>query len=387
MKTVLTRDFLALILSVAVVGLGSGATLPLTALALTDAGYGTAIVGLLTAAQAFGGLLVVPATAWISTRFGSRQVIVGSVLAVAIATVLMQFCSNLWLWALLRMACGAALMLLFTIGEAWVNELADDTNRGRVVAIYATTFTLFQMSGPVLVSQIAGFTAWRFAICGAIFLIALPTLAAIRTNAQTTDLHEPHGSWRHVLPKMPALIVATGFFALFDTLALALSLLPLFAMGHGIDSETAVLFASVVLLGDTTMQFPIGWLADRLGRERVHALMGVLVAVLLPLLPLAIATPWLRWPLLFVLGAAAGSIYTLAIVACGERFEGVALVSTSALVSASWSAASFGGPIVTGALMERAGHDTMLWVLLACALMFLGTLRWERARGIGGVRA
>jgi MFS family permease len=385
MKTVLTRDFLALILSVAVVGLGSGATLPLTALALTDAGYGTAIVGLLTAAQALGGLAVVPLTAWISTRFGSRQVIVGSVLTVAVATALMQASANLWLWALLRMLCGAALMLLFTIGEAWVNELADDSNRGRVVGIYATTFTLFQMSGPVLVSQIAGYTNWRFAICGAIFLIALPMLAAIRSNPQQTDMHEPHGSWRHVMPKMPALIIATGFFALFDTLAL--SLLPLFAMGHGIGTEEAVLFASVVLLGDTTMQFPIGWLADRLGRERVHALMGVIVALLLPLLPFVVETPWLRWPLLFVLGAAAGSIYTLAIVACGERFEGVALVSASALVSAAWSAASFGGPIVTGALMEHAGRDAMLWVLFAGALVFLGALRWERSRGLAQARA
>ena len=36
MKAILNRDFLALILSVAVVGLGTGATLPLTALALTS---------------------------------------------------------------------------------------------------------------------------------------------------------------------------------------------------------------------------------------------------------------------------------------------------------------------------------------------------------------
>ncbi|WP_322103373.1 MFS transporter [Paraburkholderia sp. J41] len=385
MKTVLTRDFLALILSVAVVGLGSGATLPLTALALTDAGYGTAVVGLLTAAQALGGLAVVPLTAWFAARFGSRGLIVVSVLCVAAATALMQASANLWLWALLRMLCGAALMLLFTIGEAWVNDLADDRNRGRVVAIYATTFTLFQMSGPVLVSQIAGLAAWRFAICGAIFLVALPMLAAIRATPRQGHHDEAHGSWRHVLPRMPALVIATGFFALFDTLAL--SLLPLFAMSHGIGSEMAVLFASVVLLGDTTMQFPIGWLADRLGRERVHALMGAIVAVLLPLLPFAVATPWLRWPLLFVLGAAAGSIYTLAIVACGERFEGVALVSASAIVSASWSAASFGGPIVTGALMEHAGRDSMLGVLFAGALLFLAALKWERARGIVQSRA
>ncbi len=380
MKTVLTRDFLALILSVAVVGIGYGATLPLTALALAEAGHGSAVIGLLTAAQAFGGLAVAPLAAAVSRRFSNRQVIVGAVLAVAFATASMQATANLWAWALLRMICGAALMLLFTIGEAWVNELANDANRGRVVALYATTFTLLQMTGPVLVSQIAGYTAWRFAICGAIFLVALPMLAAMRSQHESAAAHEPHGSWREVLPQMPAIVLATAFFALFDTLAL--SLLPLFAIGHGVGNEMALLFASVALFGDTTMQIPVGWLADKLGRERVHALAGVVVAVLLPLLPFAVNTPWLCWPLLFVLGAAAGAIYTLAIVACGERFAGVALVSASAVVSASWSAASFAGPIVTGALMEHAGPDAMLWVLFAGVLVFLGALRWERTRGL-----
>ncbi|MFM0335402.1 MFS transporter [Paraburkholderia fungorum] len=384
MKVIFTRDFLALILSVAVVGLGSGATLPLTAIALTHAGYDTDVVGLLTAAQAGGGLVTVPLAGWIAARFGGRQVIIGAVLVVALATALMQFTSNLWLWAVLRVLCGAALMLLFTIGEAWVNQLANDATRGRVVAIYATNFTLFQMAGPVLVSQIAGYTHWRFLICGVIFLLALPVLATIRKTPQASeDELEAHGSWRHVLPQMPALVIGTGFFALFDTIAL--SLLPLFAMSHGISSEVAVLFASALLLGDTTMQFPIGWLADRLGRERVHIACGVVVVVLLPFLPWAMNSVWVCWPLLYVLGAAAGAIYTLSLVACGERFRGVALVSASSLVGASWSAASFGGPLVAGALMTRVGDDAVVWVLLAAGLLFLVAAWWERRRGVGGV--
>jgi MFS family permease len=379
MKVIFTRDFLALILSVAVVGLGSGATLPLTALALTQAGYGTDVVGLLTAAQAGGGLVIVPLAGWIAARFGGRQVIVGAVLVVAFATALMQLTSNLWLWAVLRVLCGAALMLLFTIGEAWVNQLADDATRGRVIAIYATNFTLFQMAGPVLVSQIAGFTQWRFLLCGAIFLLALPILATIRkTPHASEDEHAAHGSWRRVLPQMPALVIGTGFFALFDTIAL--SLLPLFAMSHGMTSEVAVLLASALLLGDTTMQFPIGWLADRLGRERVHIGCGVVVVMLLPLLPWAMTSPWLCWPLLYVLGAAAGAIYTLSLVACGERFRGVALVSASSLVGAAWSAASFGGPLVAGALMKGVGNDAMVGVLLVAALAFLAAVWWERRR-------
>jgi MFS family permease len=379
MKVIFTRDFLALILSVAVVGLGSGATLPLTALALTQAGYGTDVVGLLTAAQAGGGLVIVPLAGWIAAHFGGRQVIVGAVLVVAFATALMQLTSNLWLWAVLRVLCGAALMLLFTIGEAWVNQLADDATRGRVIAIYATNFTLFQMAGPVLVSQIAGFTQWRFLLCGAIFLLALPILATIRkTPHASEDEHAAHGSWRRVLPQMPALVIGTGFFALFDTIAL--SLLPLFAMSHGMTSEVAVLLASALLLGDTTMQFPIGWLADRLGRERVHIGCGVVVVMLLPLLPWAMTSPWLCWPLLYVLGAAAGAIYTLSLVACGERFRGVALVSASSLVGAAWSAASFGGPLVAGALMKGVGNDAMVGVLLVAALAFLAAVWWERRR-------
>lgn len=377
MKTILTRDFLALILSVAVVGLGTGATLPLTALALTEAGHGTRIVGILTAAQAGGGLAVVPFVTAITKRLGARQVIVASVVVLAAATALMQFTSNLVVWGVLRVVCGAALMLLFTIGEAWVNQLADDATRGRVVAIYATNFTLFQMAGPVLVSQIAGMTHVRFALSGALFLLALPSLASIRkTPIADEPHHDAHDRWTRVIPKMPALVVGTAFFALFDTLAL--SLLPIFAMARGVASEAAVLFAAILLFGDTAMQFPIGWLADKLGRERVHLGAGCVVLALLPPLPAVVTTPWLCWPLLFVLGAAAGSVYTLSLVACGERFRGSALVTASSLVSASWSAASFGGPLVAGALMEQFGGDALIGVLIVSAIAFVGAALWER---------
>ncbi|WP_442857166.1 MFS transporter [Burkholderia sp. TSV86] len=381
MKTIVTRDFLALILSVAVVGLGTGATLPLTALALIEAGHGTDVIGMLTAAQAGGGLAIVPFVSRIAKRLGARRVIIASTLVLAAATILMQLTSNLVAWGVLRIVCGAALMLLFTIGEAWVNQLADDSTRGRVVAIYTTNFTLFQMAGPVLVSQIAGWAGTRFALTGALFLLSLPTLASIRQAPLADDTHhEPHDHWRRVLPQMPALVIGTGFFALFDTLAL--SLMPIYAMDHGVASEAAVLFASIILLGDTAMAFPLGWLADRLGRQRVHLGAACIVLALLPLVPVTVATPWLRTPLLFVLGAAAGGIYTLSVVACGERFRGAALVTASALVSASWSAASFGGPLVAGALMAHWGSETQIGVLAAGALAFLAAALWER-RTIG----
>ncbi len=135
---------------------------------------------------------------------------------------------------------------------------------------------------------------------------------------------------------MPALVIGTGFFALFDTIAL--SLLPLFAMSHGITSEVAVLFASALLLGDTTMQFPIGWLADRLGRERVHIGCGVVVVALLPFLPWAVGV----------------AVAMLAVAVCARRGSGGDLYVVAGRVRRALSRRRAGvGEFAGGRVVER----------------------------------
>lgn len=81
-----------------------------------------------------------------------------------------------------------------------------------------------------------------------------------------------------------------------------------------------------------------------------------------------------------MIGAAAGSTYTLSIVACGERFRGAALVTASSMVSVSWSAASFGGPILAGSLMNAWGSDALVGVMVAASLAFVLAALWERRR-------
>jgi len=55
----------------------------------------------------------------------------------------------------LRAAFGVSLAPLFVIGEAWINSLPGDAVRGRVVAIYTTSFTLCQVLGPALTDAAA----------------------------------------------------------------------------------------------------------------------------------------------------------------------------------------------------------------------------------------
>ncbi|NMM38008.1 MAG: MFS transporter [Glaciimonas sp.] len=375
MKTLPWRDFLALTVSVAVVGLGLGATLPLTALALDQRGLGNHIVGLMTALGALGILAVVPFVAGWVARLGPRNSMIGAVAVAALSTILMQTSTHLIYWSVLRFIFGAALGVLFTVGEAWVNKLAPDGSRGRVVALYATTFTLFQLIGPALVALLSDRIAWPFAACGALFLLSIPGLALMSNRSHTIE-DEPKADWKIVAPRMPVIILGTAFFALFD--ALALSLLPLFGMRHGISVEQALLSASVMLIGNTTLQFPLGWLADRIGRAHVHMGCGLAACLLLPLMPLAVTLPWLWWTLLYVLGGAAGGIYVLSLVACGERFSGQRLVAATAIINATWGVSGSGGPLLTGALMESIHVNAVVVVLWLGAAVFVASLLWEQ---------
>lgn len=87
--------------------------------------------------------------------------------------------------------------------------------------------------------------------------------------------------------------------------------------------------------------------------------------------------PWLWWTVLLALGAAAGAIYMLALVARGERFDGAALTTASAIVDASWGIASAAGPLATGALMQEVGIHALPGVLLVMCVVFLGGAWWK----------
>src|SRR5271165_1890816 len=175
----LWRDFVAVTSSVAVLGLGVGSTLPLTALALTARGWGPQVVGWMAAAAA-GGMAGTVASPWATIRFGRRRVMLWCVALATVSVISLQYVDSLWGWAALRAAFGVSMAPLFVIGEAWINSLPGDAVRGRVVAIYTTSFTLCQVLGPALTDAVAHVPRHAFLICGAVFLLGIPGIALAR---------------------------------------------------------------------------------------------------------------------------------------------------------------------------------------------------------------
>lgn len=376
------RDFFTVTLSVALLGIGWGATLPLTSLLLTQGGHGTDVIGWISVATACGGVAGTLLTPAIAQRLGRRTTMLACLVLAIVSIAPLDHVASLAGWAALRLLFGFSMAPFFVLGESWINEIAPDALRGRLVSIYTTTFTLCQLVGPLLADALMGLRGYAFLLCSLVFALGAPGLLAGRKDLSAkgtttvTKGKSQQAGWFTIARTAPAILLGTVFFAAFDHITL--SFLPLFAIDHGMTQSRALASASIVLAGDACLQYLAGHLADRYGRVRVHRACGLLVCLMLPMMPWLVAIPW-GWEIfLFVLGGAAGAIYTLSMVASGELFHGAALVRAAALISLMWNLGASTVPLGTGTAMHWWGSGAMVWLVWGVAVLFV-TSTWVRA--------
>ncbi|MFW0756088.1 MFS transporter [Pseudomonas sp. H11T01] len=389
MSVIINRAvFAALILGVSIVGLSVGSTVPVVALRLYQAGFSNAQIGLMSALPAAGMMLSAFTVDWIYQRLGRRQIYLCcfalSALSIAVVEV---FASTLYGLGVARLVMGLAAGVIIILGESWVNEIAEDANRGRIVAVYTTCFTVFQLLGPgmvalfgpdgplVIVSVIAG----HLLAIGVIWF-TLPRQLIGQGHSQSRTF-----SVLGFIQVAPALCMGIIFFSFFDSVIL--SMFAVYAADHGYAIKLAALMVTVILLGDAAFQFPLGWLSDKVGRPPIYLVCGVLSLLVGVCLPWLMNSSMLLWPSLVVLGAVAGGVYTLAIILIGQDFKGADLVTANASAGFLWGVGSLLGPLISGAAMSTSTQGLPLALSAAAALFVLFALslfrRAVQVKGLG----
>ncbi|MDH4552912.1 MULTISPECIES: MFS transporter [Pseudomonas] len=375
------RLLAGLLFAVSVVGFSLGASLPLVSLRLHEAGASTLEIGILSAIPAAGMMLsafLVDACCRHLTR-RTIYLLCFSLCTVSIALLEPAF-GSLWLLALLRLGLGLGMGIAIILGESWVNELCPEHNRGKIMALYATSFTGFQVLGPAMLAVLGADSPWITGVVTACYGLALLCIVLTVPNDHVEhEEGEKSFGLAGFFRVAPSLCMAVLFFSFFD--AVVLSLLPVYASSHGFAVGVAALMVTVVFAGDMLFQLPLGWLADRVERTGLHLVCGLVAMAIGIGLPWLLNMTWLLWPLLVVLGAVAGGIYTLALVLIGQRFKGQDLVTANASVGLLWGVGSLVGPLVSGAAMGVAPHGLPMALALMAGLFVCFARQSFRAAG------
>ena len=134
----------------AVVNLVYGITFPLLALVLDAQGVSKSLIGLNTIAQAAAVMFIAPWTPGLLRRIAPSRIMQGVTVLLAVLFILAGLFPNVWFWFPLRFLMGASTALLWIASEALINDLAEESRRGRIVGLYASIGAAGFALGPLL---------------------------------------------------------------------------------------------------------------------------------------------------------------------------------------------------------------------------------------------
>ena len=359
-------SYFAVCAAVISIGLALGVTMPLVSLRLEGWGYGSFAIGVMAATPALGVLLGASLAGRLAGYFGTTRLMQLCLLAGALSVALLALVQDYWVWLLLRLLIGVALTVVFILGESWINQLAVEKWRGRLVALYGTGYALSQLCGPLLLTALGTTGDLGFWV-GTGLLIGGSLLLLGRSGAPVVDGHSASGRGLVAFcRKLPAIAWAVMLFAAFE--AMMLTLLPIYGLRQGFTQDVALLMVSVVVVGDAALQLPIGLLADRISRRDLFRGCGMVLLVSSLGIPLLLHSP-LIWPVLVLFGASAGGLFTLSLILIGERYRDDELVRANAHIAQLWGLGCLIGPLATGAASQWiSGHALPLLMALGAGV-------------------
>ncbi len=347
------RGILAAFSCVFVMTVGLGLTLPLLPILMERMGASTTLIGLNTAMGGLALFVTAPLVPWAMRLAGGRRFMIGCFIVSAVSLAIFPFVPDIAVWFVLRFVLNAGLQGLFVGSEIWINQLAPETHRGRIIGFYGAIATAGFAIGPLLLGLLGTEGMAPFmAAAGLMIAGFIPVLAG--RSLRAPESHDgTRGVWLALLA-VPLLHLA-GLIHASAELGIS-SFLPLFALDQGLSEERAIILLTAFGFGNVLLQIPIGYLADRINRQTMLAACALVASACVALLPWAESYGAMLVVALIAGGSIVG-IYTLGLTMIGSRFPGAAAATGNAAFALAYAVGSMAGPLATGGAMDVFGNN------------------------------
>jgi len=369
------------IVSVAMIfGLTYSLAAALIALDLAERGLSEMVIGANAAMHAVGVLIMAFPLPRLAALLGLKRAVIGALLAAAVLLCLFPLLPVVWVWFLLRILLGAASETLFVLSETWLNAISSDATRARTMAAYTAALSVGFALGPLILSWVGsdGFAAYGIGAA----LSALAALLVVSPAITSVRFEAPHhANPLRYMRLAPIAMAATALNAAVETSGL--TFLTLYAMSVGWPESDATQLMACMMFGAIVLQLPLGWIGDKVDREKLIVVLAAIAAIGALAWPWALGSPWATYALLFVWGGVFVGIYTMMLAIVGSRFSGSDIVGIYAVMGLFWGAGALLGPSLAGIAMQGSTHGLVFFIALACggfALFAVSTRR--RARGL-----
>ncbi len=270
-----------------------------------------------------------------------------------------------WVWGISRIVIGFCFSGVYVAAESWLNNAADNKNRGKALSLYMImqTVGIVAAQALILVADPAGFVLFIIpsvlvSLAFAPILLSIsPTPAYGSTRPMTL---------RQILNVSP--LGCVGMFLLGGVFAAQFGMAPVFGAQAGLSIVQISTLVSMFFIGAIILQFPIGWISDRMDRRLLILICAAICAFGAVLGSLFTAS----FPMLLVaallIGGMSNPLYSLLIAYTNDFLDRDDMAAAAGGLLFINGLGAVAGPVITGWMMGVFGpRGFFIYIAILCA--------------------
>ncbi len=366
----MVKKLIGPILSLVLLILGNGLFNTFVSVSLEMQGFDAEVIGIVTSAL-YAGILV---GSWGIDRWISRVGHARAMMVFAGVSGVLVLLQGLWLdpvyWGALRFLGGICMAGVFVAIESWFLLQSTPATRSAALSLYVGVFYAALSSGQLLIHWCDLNTFGPFLLVSALSFASIVPLMWSKIETPKLEQTTRLPIWE--LARRSPLGFAGGVMSGI-VLATTYGLIPVFAKERGLTVPDVGNLMAVIIFGGLSLQWPLGKLADKLGRKKVLQLVSLLslgCSVGMSIMhPDHVSFLVLAW----MFGGVAFGLYPLSMAYTCEHVEEKEIVPATGSFVLAYGLGAIAGPLLAPLAMDGFGAHGVFY-FLAGVFGFLGSV-------------
>ncbi|MGV6847206.1 MAG: MFS transporter [Marinibacterium sp.] len=284
-------------------------------------------------------------------------------------------------WAIGRAIVGFCFSGVYVTAESWLNNAASNDTRGKALSLYMIIQMLgiITAQGLLLIGDPGGYEV--FVIAAVLVSVAIAPILLSVTPTPAFDTTQPMS-----LGKLFAFspLACVGMFLLGGVYSAQFGMGAVYGASQGLSLVQISTFVATIYFGALVLQYPLGWLSDRMDRRFLILIVAAVGAVA------ATAGMWSGggYAMLllsaFFLGGMTNPLYSLLLSHANDYLDHADMPAASGGLIFINGLGAIAGPLITGWLMSPAmfgpgGFFLFIAILLTALAVYAAYRSTRRA--------